>query len=856
MNYSHPLKSEILLQYSKLQEQLPILMVQSEQYKNAGNLVATQAAYDQLIAITSQQLELERLNNLHYPDSPFELSSTVNTLLNFLLMQADVLETLREFDRAEELRTKAAALSKEYLSPSAQAERDRQRASSLISQGRFNEALVFLTSARDRFGGENDPLNLASVTADISNIFKWLGDYERALGEAKRASAIIEPLISGEEITQEDIMASFFGGQLQKAQDQAKLLQISLGLEQVQALTNCSLKNYEEAERQFRLIAPKVPSTVQPAIETQIAAIQVFTKRYDEALGSINRLEPLFTGLLRPKLGVLLKYKAQALLGVDKPDEALTAIETANKEVSSYHDLDSLWQTQWLHGRILEALKRPAQALEAYSQMAETINRLRKAPLGYRLDSTYFQDKLPALEDAINLAYQSDQAKICCHFTEMIKSRSLTAILSIPTNNLPRTAGELDRQVEDLSSQIDALEYLAYREGWSDEIEQKKESLLVSRNTLVERIRFSDPRWRSLSEPVAFDLERILDLLAKRKQAAITLFYQPHRVISILLKDRKCSLAAVSVSPQTHTSLVKYRENLQSTQPKPQLYDPSASLNLSAEQLIPVEILESALQMEGLVIIPYGPLHLLPWAGLEFNKIRLFESCPVSIAPNLSCLSNLQANFSIPPQVALIGAPDYSSLSQLRPLNFATEELQTIQNIYSSTTGLIGDALMGQAATEGGFWQLAKHESSKGNILHIACHGNYAMGDPLNSGLLLADAKIDAIEIARSRLEYNEVILSACNTGYRPTEVKGLPLSGDDILGLPGAFLEAGARSVLVSIPQARDDAALEFMTIYHENRAEAKTPMVALQETQKTMLTNPIYPPYLWIGFTVYGCQ
>ncbi len=116
--------------------------------------------------------------------------------------------------------------------------------------------------------------------------------------------------------------------------------------------------------------------------------------------------------------------------------------------------------------------------------------------------------------------------------------------------------------------------------------------------------------------------------------------------------------------------------------------------------------------------------------------------------------------------------------------------------------------------------------------------------------------RLDAAEIARTRLRYNEVILSACSTGYRPTEVKGVELSGDDIVGLPGAFLEAGARSILVSIPKARGDVTLQFMTIYHENRAEGKSPMFALQATQEMMLSSPLYEPYLWIGFTVYGCQ
>jgi CHAT domain-containing protein len=126
----------------------------------------------------------------------------------------------------------------------------------------------------------------------------------------------------------------------------------------------------------------------------------------------------------------------------------------------------------------------------------------------------------------------------------------------------------------------------------------------------------------------------------------------------------------------------------------------------------------------------------------------------------------------------------------------------------------------------------------------------------MNSGLLLSDGRLDAAEIARTRLPYDEVILSACNSGYRPTEVQGVTLAGDDVLGLPGAFLEAGARSVLVSIPKARDDATLELMTLYHEQRARGRPPLVSLRDAQQAMLKNVLYPPHLWIGFTLYGCQ
>jgi CHAT domain-containing protein len=62
-------------------------------------------------------------------------------------------------------------------------------------------------------------------------------------------------------------------------------------------------------------------------------------------------------------------------------------------------------------------------------------------------------------------------------------------------------------------------------------------------------------------------------------------------------------------------------------------------------------------------------------------------------------------------------------------------------------------------------------------------------------------------------------------------------------------------RSVLVSIPWARDDAAMTFMRLYHRAREGGDTPLAALRQTQMRMLEYGTYPPYLWVGFTVYGC-
>lgn len=292
------------------------------------------------------------------------------------------------------------------------------------------------------------------------------------------------------------------------------------------------------------------------------------------------------------------------------------------------------------------------------------------------------------------------------------------------------------------------------------------------------------------------------------------------------------------------------------TEPDRTFYDLSDGLAVSAKHLVPPELLSQSLQAKGLVIVPHGPLHLVPWPSLIFNRKRLFEYCPIGILPNLSCIQNLDTDFLRKPGVALVGSPDYRELPYLKPLAHAEREIETIKNLYSNQSRIIGTVLISGETTGERFRALANHKDAKGGILHIACHGTLELDEPMNSGLLLTDSKVDAAEIARSPLKYDEVVLSACSSGWRPMKVQGIELSGDDILGLPGAFLEAGVSSVLVSIPPAEDRAAYRFMTLYHQNRLKGKTPLIALQETQKTMLSDLQYEPYTWTGFVVYGCQ
>ena len=185
----------------------------------------------------------------------------------------------------------------------------------------------------------------------------------------------------------------------------------------------------------------------------------------------------------------------------------------------------------------------------------------------------------------------------------------------------------------------------------------------------------------------------------------------------------------------------------------------------------------------------------------------------------------------------------------------AEKECKEILKLYPEDR-VISKMVLGKNSTERSFWNLAGQAESKAAILHIACHGISEPEEPMHSGLILSDGRIDASEIALSSLHFEEVVLSACSTGWRPVKVGDVVLTGDDILGLPGAFLEAGTRSVLVSIPAVDDEAGSAFMISYHKLRADGKSPLKAMQLTQLFMSENTDFKPYQWVGITLYGCQ
>ncbi len=148
---------------------------------------------------------------------------------------------------------------------------------------------------------------------------------------------------------------------------------------------------------------------------------------------------------------------------------------------------------------------------------------------------------------------------------------------------------------------------------------------------------------------------------------------------------------------------------------------------------------------------------------------------------------------------------------------------------------------------------------------------DYTLENPmLRSGIALAGANnslntedlenSDGIVTAEKILSLNlwgtdMVVLSACNTGVG--DVK----TGEGVYGLRRAFIQAGAKSLVMSLWKVRDKETKELMVEFYRNiqsgmnRCQAlRHAALAEMEIVKKRYGMDIAPPFFWGGFIFLG--
>jgi tetratricopeptide (TPR) repeat protein len=219
---------------------------------------------------------------------------------------------------------------------------------------------------------------------------------------------------------------------------------------------------------------------------------------------------------------------------------------------------------------------------------------------------------------------------------------------------------------------------------------------------------------------------------------------------------------------------------------------------------------------------------------------------------------------------------DRSALGSLPRLAWSRREVKAIEELLDSKTVLVGTR-----ASEAELGSIEPERIEHYDVLHFATHAIVDGQRPNCSSLVLSqigvpdadhdpcdtpadDGLLTGEEIAGGwTLDSELVTLSACETG------RGRNVHHEGVIGFSHPFLQAGARSLLVSLWKVDDRATALLMARFYRNwlgapggdsaggqsKAEALQDAKAwLREIEESDGSRPYEHPYYWSAFVLIG--
>ena len=239
--------------------------------------------------------------------------------------------------------------------------------------------------------------------------------------------------------------------------------------------------------------------------------------------------------------------------------------------------------------------------------------------------------------------------------------------------------------------------------------------------------------------------------------------------------------------------------------------------------------------VQRLLIIPYGPLHRVPFHALWDGRRYVLEAYEeVAYAASAGLVVHTRRDGQRPSwqTLAALALPD-PAIPQ------AEHEVRAAAFHFAASHLFLGE----QAGSDG-----LQTAAASGDVLHIATHGVFRADNPFFSALKLADGWIDVRAIYRLPLTARLVVLSACESGA--VQVQG----GDEPIGLGRGFLVAGAQALVISLWNVHDaSAALLMDDFYACLVGDQMAPAAALCTAQRHAAEGGRHPFY-WASYVAMG--
>jgi CHAT domain-containing protein/tetratricopeptide (TPR) repeat protein len=533
---------------------------------------------------------------------------------------------------------------------------------------------------------------------------------------------------------------------------------------------------------------------------------------------------------------------------------------------------------------ILRRAGKISEARELYEKSLSTLETTGRMLFGSgQKKSTFLAAYAAYYHEDVDLLVELGRPEEAFQVLERYRARGLLALLAerelsfgneIPSE-LESERRSANTDYERVLGQFSKLSATSPKKDWA-ELQDRLTEARRTQDFVREKIRAASPRLAALRDPAPLDL------------AATSRALDPGTVLlSYMVGEERSYLFAVgpeaghfavfpikagqkALGEEVHRLRNLIEQNGEAARPQALL---AAAGPLTGLLLTPAA--REIAAAERLLVVPDGPLHVLPFAILAdpAGSRFLIEKKPVHTAASATVFAELRNHREARPfRLAAFGDPAFpasranpSSDPALRaaqrdglrfdPLPGTRAEVEALGTLFPSQSRLF----LGAEATE----ERAKALGTEPSIVHFASHALLNERFPLDSSLVLSipehahegqdNGLLQAWEIFEQvHLDADLVTLSACESAL------GKEQGGEGLIGLTRAFQYAGARSILASLWNVGDTGAAELMKRFYGYLKDGASKDEALRHAQADLVQgaggSEWSSPFHWAAFELIG--
>lgn len=389
---------------------------------------------------------------------------------------------------------------------------------------------------------------------------------------------------------------------------------------------------------------------------------------------------------------------------------------------------------------------------------------------------------------------------------------------------------------------------VAQQQSLDDELRQHRNPGLLARQTeLRKEIRATYPSRAAFNYPIIADTAAIQSMLSERDVFVEYLLGDDKSYGWAVTRD-----SAVGFAMPPRTELEKSAQLLYSALTARDRQPSGETLHSRAERLAKSQQLASAyaaelskrilgpiplrLRKPRMLIVTDGALALVPFSVLPLSANHEIVQLPS--ASVVGARRNASHERALTP--LLVIADPRTNSPRVAPLDFSEREGRDLVSLVPAKA----------AELRSGARAVLNGDVERFGLIHIGSHATLDMEHPDQSGILLANGKLDESSIRSLNVTARLVTLSACDTA------EGKEIRGEGLMSLQRAFLYAGAGSVLSALWPVDDEATSEFMAFFYAGLLKQHLTLAAsLRNAQASMRANPRRrDPYYWAAFTLQG--